>query len=67
MTRPTWLRYKQQRNDCALSNMAVVFTTGKAMTHFYKAADNEWPDGFAANVVESLFKKYRPKDTIAGV
>jgi hypothetical protein len=55
------------RNDCALLNMVVAFTTAKAMTHFYKAADNEWPNGLAANVVESLFKKYRPKDTIAGV
>jgi hypothetical protein len=47
--------------------MAVAFTTAKAMTHVYKASDNDWPDGLVANVVESLFKKYCPKDTIAGI
>jgi hypothetical protein len=55
------------RNDRALSNMVVAFTTAKSMTHFYKAANNDWLDGLAANLVESLFKRYCPKDTIAGV
>jgi hypothetical protein len=55
------------RNDHALSILAVAFITVKAMTHFYKATNNDWLDGLAVNVVKSLFKKYRPKHTIAGV
>jgi hypothetical protein len=55
------------RNDRALANLAVAFTTAKAMTHFHKAPDNEWPEGLAVNVVKSLLKKYRPTDTISEV
>jgi hypothetical protein len=54
-------------NEKALANLTVAFTTPKAMSHFYRASDEEWPDGLAANVVKSLYKKYRPSDTIAGV
>jgi hypothetical protein len=39
------------RNEKALSNLAVAFTTSKAMVHFHKAASTEWPDGLACNVV----------------
>jgi Reverse transcriptase (RNA-dependent DNA polymerase) len=55
------------RNDKALANLAVAFTTTKAMTHYHKAADEEWPEGLAVNVVKSLLKKYRPTDTISEV
>jgi hypothetical protein len=55
------------RNDKALANLAVAFTTTKAMTHFHKAPDEEWPEGLAVNVVKSLLKKYRPTDTISQV
>jgi hypothetical protein len=48
------------RNDRALASLAVAFTTTKAMTHFHKAKDEEWPEGLAVNVVKSLLKKYRP-------
>jgi hypothetical protein len=37
------------RNEKALSNLAVAFTTSKAMVHFHKAASTEWPDGLACN------------------
>jgi hypothetical protein len=33
------------RNDRALANLAVAFTTAKAMTHYHKAADGDWPEG----------------------
>jgi hypothetical protein len=49
------------RNDHALLNMAVVFTTAKAMTHLYKATDNDWPYGLAVNVVGSLSRNIVPK------
>jgi hypothetical protein len=45
----------------------VAFTTAKAMTHFHKAGDLNWPDGLACNVVKSLLTKYRPTDTISAV
>jgi hypothetical protein len=55
------------RNDRAMANLAVAFTTAKVMTHYHKAPDEEWPEGLAVNVVKSLLKKFRPTDTIAEV
>jgi hypothetical protein len=55
------------RNERALSNLAVAFTTPAAMVHFHKAHDEEWPHGLACNVVKSLIKKFCPKDLIAGI
>jgi hypothetical protein len=54
-------------NERALSNLAVAFTTPKAMVHFHKAASTEWPDGLACNVVKSLLRKYWPQDVISGI
>jgi hypothetical protein len=56
-----------RRNERALANLAVAFTTTKAMTHYHKAGDLNWPDGLASNVVTSLLTKYRPTDTISAV
>jgi hypothetical protein len=55
------------KNEKALSNLAVAFTTSKAMVHFHKAASTEWPDGLACNVVKSLLHKNRPQDIISGI
>jgi hypothetical protein len=55
------------RNDRALASLAVAFTTTKAMTHYHKAKDEEWPEGLAVNVVKSLLKKYCPTDTISQI
>jgi hypothetical protein len=55
------------RNERVLSNLAVAFTTTKAMVHFHKAASAEWPDGLACNVVKSLSRKYWPQDVISGI
>jgi hypothetical protein len=54
-------------NEKALSNLAVAFTTSKAMVHYHKATTEDWPDGLACNVVKSLLKKYRPQDIISGI
>jgi hypothetical protein len=55
------------RNEKALSNLAVAFTTSKAMVHHHKAACTEWPDGLACNVMKSLLKKYQLQDIISGI
>jgi hypothetical protein len=55
------------RNEKALSDLAVAFTTSKAMVHFHKAASTEWPDGLACNVVKSLLWKYQPQDIISAI
>jgi hypothetical protein len=55
------------RNDRALSNLAVAFTTAKAMVHLHKVGSTEWPDGLASSVVKSLMQKYRPQDLISGI
>jgi hypothetical protein len=51
-------------NERALSNLAVAFTTPKAMVHFHMAASTEWPDGLACNVVKSLLRKHWPQQGI---
>lgn len=55
------------RNEKALSHLAVPFTAPKAMVHYHKASDDNWPDGLASNVVNSLLKKFRPQDIISGI
>jgi hypothetical protein len=54
------------RNDHALSNLAVAFTTVKAMV-LHKAGSTEWPDGLASDVVKSLMQKYRTQDLISRI
>jgi hypothetical protein len=49
------------------TNLAVAFTTSKAMVHYHKAASTEWPEGLACNVVKSLLKKYQPQYIISGI
>jgi hypothetical protein len=55
------------RNERALSNHAVAFTTPKAMVHFHKAASTQWPDGLACSFMKSLLKKYWLQDVISGI
>jgi hypothetical protein len=56
-----------ERNERVLSNLAVAFTTSKAMVHFHKATSAEWPDGLACNIVKSLLRNYQPQDVISGI
>jgi hypothetical protein len=51
----------------ALSTLAVAFTTIKAMVHFHKAGNVEWPDRIACNVVKSLIRKCQLQDMISGI
>jgi hypothetical protein len=32
------------RKDRALANLGVAVTTAKAMTHYHKAPDEDWPE-----------------------
>jgi hypothetical protein len=55
---------KKESNLHTQANLAMAFTTTKAMMHFPKAANLNWPDGLACNVVQSLHTKYQLNDAI---
>ena len=52
------------KNDSAMTNLTMAFTSEKTMGFIYKSMTVEWPGGTAFKVVEALMKKYKPQDTI---
>ena len=54
----------KKRNPIAMASLTMSFTTEGTMGLIYKAKDTNWPSGKAYKVVEVLFKKYQPQDTI---
>jgi hypothetical protein len=57
----------KKRNEVAMANLAMAFTTDGLMNLVYKAMTEDWPSGKAHLVVEALFKKYKPQDTVTRV
>lgn len=57
----------KNRNAMAVAALTLALPTGVLMMHVHKACDANWPGGLAWKVVKSLFKKFRPKDTISKV
>jgi hypothetical protein len=55
------------RNAIAISNLTLAFSTEAMMGLVYKAMTTSFPSGLAYMVVEALFKKFRPQDTITRV
>jgi hypothetical protein len=53
-----------ERNERVLSNLAVAFTTCKAIVHHHKDTTTEWPDGLAYNIMKSPLRKYQPQDVM---
>lgn len=60
-------RDAKSRNAVAMANFSMAFTTEAMMGLLYKAQTAEWPSGLAWKVVEGLFKKFQPQDTITRV
>jgi hypothetical protein len=56
-----------ERNMMAIASLTMAFQTEGLMNVIYKAESDDWPSGKAHIVVELLFKKYKPVDTISRV
>jgi hypothetical protein len=57
----------RKRNTLAMYNFTLAFASEGLMGIIYKSRSNEWPNGKAHKVVEQLFKKFKPSDTISRV
>ena len=53
----------KRRNDIAMAQFCLAFTTDSDLVYIYEATTDEWPGGKASIVVNALYKKYSPKDT----
>jgi gag-polypeptide of LTR copia-type/Zinc knuckle len=57
----------QSHSALAMASLTMAFTSDVTMGLVYKAMTTDWPSGLAHMVVEALFKKYQPQDTITRV
>jgi hypothetical protein len=57
----------RKRNNIAMANFTMAFTSEALMGLVYKAQTTEWPGGKASRVVKALMAKYMPKDRISRV
>ena len=56
-----------KRNNIAMANFTMAFTSESLMGLVYKAQSTKWPAGKASVVVKALLAKYMPKDRISRV
>lgn len=54
----------KRRNEVAMANFAMAFTSEGLLRMIYKSQSTDWPNGKAHLVVEQLMRKYKPQDTI---
>jgi hypothetical protein len=57
----------RKRNEVAMANLAMAFTTETLMGMIYKVATTEYSGGLAHLVLQALFKKYELDDNITRV
>lgn len=57
----------RKRNNIAMANFTMAFTSEALMGLVFKAQSVEWPAGKASRVVKGLMSKYMPKDRISRV
>ena len=57
----------RKRNNVAMANFTMAFTSEALMGLVFKAQSAEWPGGKASRVVKALMTKYMPKDRISRV
>jgi len=57
----------KKRNETAMTCLTQAFTAASLMGLVDKSCSKDWPEGLAHLVVERLFKKYQPEDTITRV
>ena len=56
-----------ERNMLAIASLTMAFQTEGLINLMMKAESTDWPSGRAHLVVDALFMKYRPVDTISRV
>ena len=54
----------KRRNNVAMANLTMAFSSEELMGLIYRSYSTEWPSGLAYKVVQGLFKKFQPQDTI---
>ena len=57
----------RRRNMQAIYAFTMAFDGTTAMTFLLKAKSKEWPSGEAWRVIDSIKKRYQPKDTFAAI
>ena len=57
----------RKSNAVAMANLTMAFGTEALMGLIEKSKSREWPNGLACRVVERMFQKYQPEDTISKV
>ena len=53
------------RNDDAMANLTLAFTTNEMISMILTAQTAEWPEGLACNVVAEMMKKFKPDDVMS--
>jgi len=53
------------RNDAAMANLTLAFTSDELLGMIITAQTSDWPDGLACDVIKDLFKKYKPEDIMS--
>jgi hypothetical protein len=57
----------KKRNEIALANFTMAFTSEGTISLVYKASTADWPDGLAHLVVVAMLNRYMPQDTVTRV
>jgi hypothetical protein len=57
----------KKRNEIAIANFTMAFTSEGTISLVYKAANADWPDGLAHLIVVAMLQRYMPQDTVTRV
>ena len=57
----------RKRNNLAIYYLTLAFQNEALLNLVYKSCTQDWPSGLAWKIVEALFIKYKPDDTISRV
>ena len=56
----------QDNNEC-VAGLTLAFTTPQLMELVVQSETDDYPEGITKDIVQKLFRKYRPTDTISSV
>jgi hypothetical protein len=57
----------KKRNEVAIANFTMTFTSEGTISLVYKAATADWPDRLAHLIVVTMLQRYIPQDTVTRV
>ena len=55
------------QNNVAIAQLTLAFESEGLLNKVYACQDDNWPEGMAWKVIESLLEEYQPKDRISKV